>query len=36
VRGVILLDHLNTGPTILSNLINVRALHQPQTYVGVS
>ena len=34
--GVILLDHLDAGPAVLRNLVDVGTLHQAKTDVGVA
>lgn len=33
--GVVFLDHLDAGATVLRDLINVRAFHETQADVGV-
>ena len=35
VRRVEFLDHLHARPAVLRDLVDVRALHQPHTYIGV-
>jgi len=35
MRRIVLLDHLDAGPAVLGDLIDVRPLQQPQAYVGV-
>jgi len=36
VSGIQFLDHLDAGATVLGDLINVRALHEAHTDVGVT
>ena len=36
MRGVEFLDHLDAGAAVLSNLIDVRSLHEPYADVGVA
>jgi len=35
VGGIMLLDHLDAGPAVLCDLIDIRPLHQAQTYISV-
>ena len=36
VRGIILLDHLDAGPAVLGDLIDVRTFHEPEADVGMT
>jgi len=36
VSGIVLLDHLDTGPAILRDLIDIRPFHQAQADIGVT